>query len=372
MYLRKKIEHNIRYFRSYVLPSHRASAKRAKQLAQPVDASKPLCVFDFQSIRIDNVTGRYLYHLVTEFESCGYGVAYTDRYRFLATMEVKACKKLLLGHTFSIVPKQCFEAKVIVTDCPEKHQGSDALVIAVEYEQVRPQANDTNAFCLPFFVHPDIHESGQAEEFIEKHDLSNTRDLSILFAGNAKSPKYDAPVLAEKYKVLSRAKALQIAEDHLDNKSQRPLELDAIIPPAEHRQSLSIATTQDLLIPSERWIQTISLADFYFACPGVEMPLCHNLIESLAAGSIPILQYPQYLTPALEDGVNCLVFHDEASLKAKLDQALSMSVAAVAQLKSAAHYYYKCYQQPGSFAQQIIDSGAEAPAIYLNAYRVPR
>lgn len=375
MSFRKAFEHKLRAFRSYVLPSHIQSAKQTRAAAQPLPQNKPLCVFDFKSIKIDNVTGRYLYHLVTEFETLGYAIAYTNRFRFLATMEAKACKKLLLFHNFSIVPLDAIpqSTAVIVTDNHEVESPSSAKRITVDYDQVRAPAGDPSNFEFPFFVHPEIHESGQVERFIEKLQSDDERPMSLLFAGNAKNPKYDEPVLAEKYKVLSRVRALQIAEEALGNERvRRPLSLDKLAPNSESRQSLTIATTQDLRIPSEQWIETLAQADFYFACPGVEMPLCHNLIESLAAGSIPILQYPQYLDPALEDGVNCLVYHDKESLISALEKALAMPKEEVSKLSKAAQQYYQEHQNPGSFAKKMMASPQQKLTLFLNAYRIPR
>ena len=374
MSLRKKIEHNIRHFRSYILPSHRRSAVNARLAAIPIPKDKPLCLIDFKSIKIDNVTGRYLYHLVTEFEALGYAIAYTDRFRFLATMEIKACKKLLLTHDFSIIPVGSVPAStaIILTDQLNEYPQTTVSVIRVEYEQIRPPVGDDHCFSLPFFVHPEIHESGQVEQFLSKDDQPTTRPLSLLFAGNAKAPKYDAPVLADKYNVLSRVRALAIAESSFGAELvRRPLTLDQLIPSQEHRKSLTIATTQDLRIPSEQWIETLALADFYFACPGVEMPLCHNLIESLAAGSIPILQYHQYLHPSLTHGENCLVYSDEISLVEMLQLALNMPSDEIESMKTAAQEYYKAYLQPGSFAKQLIESKPQNSTVYLNAYRVP-
>ena len=196
--------------------------------------------------------------------------------------------------------------------------------------------------------------------------------MRILFAGNAKAPKYDAPVLAEKYHVLSRVKALATAEEALDsNLVRRPGALEQLVPPKEQSKSLTIATTQDLVIPNDQWLETLALADFYFACPGVEMPLCHNLIESLAAGAIPILEYPQYMDPPLTDGTNCLVYNDEISLAAILQQALTMSKNDVQAMRLAAQEYYKTYLQPGKFAQQLINVKPKQIDLFLNAYRVP-
>ncbi|PQJ27659.1 hypothetical protein [Rubritalea profundi] len=374
MSLRKKIEHNIRHFRSYILPSHRRSAVNARLAAIPIPKDKPLCLIDFKSIKIDNVTGRYLYHLVTEFEALGYAIAYTDRFRFLATMEIKACKKLLLTHDFSIIPVGSVPAStaIILTDQLNEYPQTTVSVIRVEYEQIRPPVGHDDCFSLPFFVHPEIHESGQVEQFLSKDDQTTTRPLSLLFAGNAKAPKYDAPVLADKYNVLSRVRALAIAESSFGAELvRRPLTLDQLIPSQEHRKSLTIATTQDLRIPSEQWIETLALADFYFACPGVEMPLCHNLIESLAAGSIPILQYHQYLHPNLTHGVNCLVYSDEISLVEMLQLALNMPRDQVEAMSKSTQKYYKTHLQPGQFAKQLIDVNSKKINLFLNAYRVP-
>ena len=375
MSLRKKIEHNIRHFRSYILPSHRRSAVNARLAAIPVPKDKPLCLVDFKSIKIDNVTGRYLYHLVTEFEALGYAIAYTDRFRFLATMEIKACKKLLLSHDFSIAAVGSLPAStaIILTDQLNAYQQTTIPVIRVEYEQIRPPAGDDHCFSLPFFVHPEIHESGQVEEFLSKTNQKAPRPLSILFAGNAKAPKYDAPVLADKYNVLSRVKALATAEKSLGSEFvRRPLSLDQLVPAEVHRNSLTIATTQDLRVPSEQWIETLALADFYFACPGVEMPLCHNLIESLASGTIPILQYSQYLEPALEDGINCLVFHDSTSLISALQKALNMPKEEIKAMRFRTQEYYNKYLAPGSFAKKLLQRTEPNISLYLNAYRIPR
>ena len=374
MSLRKKIEHNIRHFRSYILPSHRRSARNTRIAASPIPLDKPLCVIDFKSIKIDNVTGRYLYHLVTEFEAEGYAIAYTDRFRFLATMEVKACKKLLLSHKYSIIsqnqiPSDC---AVLLTDHAQNRIGSTTKVIRVVYDHSRPPSDSRNSFSLPFFVHPLVHESEQVLRLQQATGFTKARPMRILFAGNAKAPKYDAPVLAEKYHVLSRVKALATAEEALDsNLVRRPGALEQLVPPKEQSKSLTIATTQDLVIPNDQWLETLALADFYFACPGVEMPLCHNLIESLAAGAIPILEYPQYMDPPLTDGTNCLVYNDEISLAAILQQALTMSKNDVQAMRLAAQEYYKTYLQPGKFAQQLINVKPKQIDLFLNAYRVP-
>jgi len=70
------------------------------------------------------------------------------------------------------------------------------------------------------------------------------------------------------------------------------------------------------------------------------MPLCHNLIEALAMGAIPILQYPQYMTPPLTDNVNCLRYQDAEDLIKVINTALQLSLADKRKLSDNAKNYY--------------------------------
>jgi hypothetical protein len=83
------------------------------------------------------------------------------------------------------------------------------------------------------------------------------------------------------------------------------------------------------------------------------------------------LQYHQYLHPNLKDGENCLVYKDEISLIAILQQALNMPSDQVEAMSMSAQEYYKTHLQPGQFAKQLIDTNSKQINLFLNAYRVP-
>ena len=130
-----------------------------------------------------------------------------------------------------------------------------------------------------------------------------------------------------------------------------------------------LCETQHCKIPQERWLEALAKADFFLACPGVGMPLCHNVIESLAAGAIPILQYSAYLPPPLEDGVNCLAFSNAAGLREVIERALAMNQQEIQRLRAGVKAYYDAFLAPGRFAKRLL-SGPRV--LLLNAYRVPR
>lgn len=373
MELIKKIERGYRQVRSYLQPSHYKSAAKARSLATPPPTNQPICLFDFHSIKIDNVMGRYLHHLITEFETCGYHIAFTNNYRFLATIESKAFKRLIFKRPFSILhlndaPDNC---NLLITDNDKNPDRAFDKTINIDYRQMRAPEGDKNSIELPFFVHPEIHDSQQIAKF-HKTTQKQSRSLRILFAGNARAPKYDSPILEKTYGVMSRVKVLDTVKKSLSEEQLRiPTSTKEIIPES-YSKTLTIATTQDCPIPSDEWISTLSRADFYLACPGVGMPLCHNLIEALAAGSIPILQYPQYLDPPLTDGENCLVFSSQDELHSAINRALTMDTEEITQLQTSALVYYQNHLQPGAFAKKLTTTATPLIHLYVNAYRIAK
>ena len=185
-------------------------------------------------------------------------------------MRAKACKRLLLEHPFSIVPPDKLpEHTAILVTCDKTATAPpNTKLITVHYDFQRAPENDSSAFELPFFVHPEIHESGQVEQFLTKPNKPAQRPMSILFAGNAKSPKYDEPVLAENTtsSAASKHSPAQSAP-FLQNKSDA-LAISPISSPLLNSARVSPSPPpKTFASPSSQWIETLALADFYFAWP---------------------------------------------------------------------------------------------------------
>jgi glycosyltransferase involved in cell wall biosynthesis len=133
-----------------------------------------------------------------------------------------------------------------------------------------------------------------------------------------------------------------------------------------------LCETQHCNIPRERWLEALSKADFFLACPGVGMPLCHNVIEALATGCIPILQYADYLPPPLQDGVNCLAFKTSAELQEIAARALTMSPGQIHTLRGNVRAYYDGFLAPKRFTEKLFSGLRRERTLLINAYRVPR
>ncbi len=164
-----------------------------------------------------------------------------------------------------------------------------------------------------------------------------------MFAGNTSPDYYDSngPRL---YGQLTRSRGLKIL---LEQKST--LFFEEVIKFKKYLSSrpythnlLLLKTTARFDVPSHRWLGLISSCDFFVCLSGTDLPMCHNAIEAMAVGSIPIIGYPDWFFPTLEHQKNAIVYSGENDLADKIDQVMQMEEAEILQMrKNVVEYYEK-------------------------------
>jgi hypothetical protein len=99
-------------------------------------------------------------------------------------------------------------------------------------------------------------------------------------------------------------------------------------------------------IAPEEWLPTLAEADFFLCPPGIVMPMCHNVVEAMAVGTIPLINYAEWLHPNLEHLKNCIAFEDEDDLVKKTRLALAMPEAQIAAMRANVIDYYESHLRP--------------------------
>ncbi|MBL7982489.1 MAG: hypothetical protein JNL52_11855 [Flavobacteriales bacterium] len=99
-------------------------------------------------------------------------------------------------------------------------------------------------------------------------------------------------------------------------------------------------------IPPARLLDELSRYDLFLAPSGVVMPLCHNVVEAMAAGCIPVLQYPHLMEPPLEHGVNCLAFKNANELNDILEHIPLVSAMEIIAMRKRVLAYYQDHLSP--------------------------
>ncbi len=120
-------------------------------------------------------------------------------------------------------------------------------------------------------------------------------------------------------------------------------------------------------IPQATFLDVLSGCAFFLAAPGVAVPMCHNVVEAMSVGAVPVLNYPEQFDPPLEHRVNCLAFSTADELTRCVREALSMDEGRVAALRLGALAYYKRYLSPEAVVGSILRSKETVTTLLLNA-----
>lgn len=340
----------------------------ARGLGERRDGERIACC-DFSNPAIDAVGGRYYFSLVRDLIDAGYFPVFTARRATLASFGTSRMKSLLWHERLGVIRSldELKEPFALITDREAPAPLLATRVVRVCYETRMCENPEELAF--PVFVHPRVTMGG-APALACGADAG--RPARIFFGGNTEPGKYDQHTLRDVYGMLTRREMLDAAVAAVPaGDLHRPPDAAAWLASPEFHPFV-LCETQHCRIPQERWLEALAKSDFFLACPGVGMPLCHNLIEALAAGCVPILQYAAYLAPPLQDRVNCLTFRDARGLGDAIRAALAMSGEEIRALRANVRARYVEYHAPGRFARMMLDGAPPRRRLLLNAYRVPR
>lgn len=102
-----------------------------------------------------------------------------------------------------------------------------------------------------------------------------------------------------------------------------------------------------------KWLPTLARADLFLCPPGMVMPMCHNVIEAMAVGTIPLIGYPEWFHPNLQHMRNCVVFGGRDDLVEKMRMVLAMPQPQIERMRAEVIDYYERYLRPETLVDAI-------------------
>jgi hypothetical protein len=326
----------------------------SKYLVRPRDHDGPrpaTVVFDLSA----NPFQRYLFLLAQFFTLSGFEVAFRYRTRFLAQLGRYSDLILASPHMRldAAIPSS---AELLFTDRP-RHGWT---VISADYFQ----PSSPSSFHVPMAMHPNMYRHGWFERCAELSS-NGERGTRVLFAGNADATLYSDGTVARVFGKLGRLEILATLDAAFRPQITRQLEGDSSSP--ESRPTLVVCEASSCYVPQARFLETLSRCTFFVAAPGVAVPMCHNVIEAMSVGAVPILNYAEQFDPPLEHGMNCLAFSTADELTRCVREALSMDDGRVAALRLGASAYYGRHLSPGAVVSSVLGRKDALETLFLNA-----
>lgn len=305
----------------------------------------------FRGEEIFKEQGRLLFSLLNAFSSSSYNITLfnnfsereLDKYGEMSL----SLKNLSLSES---VPNDSGNW-IYLFDEEDRNIGSRSWEkkIQVRFDVFSPY-RFTKPIIMPFPVHP-VHAKPDLNERLRKI-RSKKKSMRVFFSGDTKNYKRNR-VQYPKEK-LTRSEIIQSIMKHMGD-SAHLIEDGSLIQDLENSHYLNkfvLVDTNKTWVDDKKWLDTLALTDFFLCPPGIVMPMCHNIVEAMSVGAIPITNYPEWFDPDLKHLENCIVFDDEKDLIEKVNLALAMNQEQIADLRKNAIGYYESHLKPSTFTDR--------------------
>lgn len=212
--------------------------------------------------------------------------------------------------------------------------------------------SELGTFHFPYVMHPGFYRFKHINDLAGLRQLKRT--LNVFFVGGFEKQLYDSNVVYEKFGTPNRWESVQFLlakrNDIFIPKSLQ--ELDNTID-SEVNNSITLVDTSNFFIMQPRLQQYYGRAKFHLSLPGVVMPMCHNVIEAMVVGCIPILSYADLFWPNLEHEKNCLLYRNLEELNELLNSISMYSDEKLLQMKREVIQYYDEYLDVRAFRRNF-------------------
>jgi hypothetical protein len=302
------------------------------------DPDSKVAVVNLGWFLLDKDWGRYSFIICQILKFSGFKVVVKLDYKFFYSL--LPYKRMLLAQDYTKVRHTSVKPGFI--ELHGKNLEKKSIKLIYGYTLFR---NKVEAYYLPYTLHPRFYQ-----EYSDNTNFQAFRDterkIRIIFAGNFEKSAYSRPILKEDFEgIITRVEVL----DHISANYSKDSRI-IYSPTKEHLYNLleTKSTVNNFIVievktPEEDWLHILSKGDFYLCLPGGAMPLSHNAFESMALGTIPILQYDDLFYPPLQHLRNCIAYSSYDTLDEAIELALNMKEEALLLMKQEVIKYYDEY-----------------------------
>ena len=172
------------------------------------------------------------------------------------------------------------------------------------------------------------------------------RTVKVFFSGKTTKKLYGKERLQIFFDMISRPEVIEFIVSHFPDHA-RSLKtvpdteiLKEIINSKDYHNEIILS---EVKTDPKDWFKILSKADFFLSAPGARMPWCHNTVEAMSVGTIPIIEYGNLYDPALEHMKNCIRYTSLKELEDAIKMVLTMERAEIERLRKNVLEYYDKY-----------------------------
>jgi hypothetical protein len=341
-------------FRNYFLPADYVGYARAvrtlRERGAPV-TREPSALFDFTKPIIDKDLGRYAFNLVREFLDAGYAVYLPPSFWFLSSVHRKLFKRLLLEqpvHLFQAGASEQPRPTLLLTDRESSpYRGRCAYEIRLDYRSRLHRNEGLTLF--PYRQAPQFNLDPGMPRWPDLEDEG--RPIAVSFFGHFKHRDYDNTRALAEFGAHGRR---DLIETLLRELAPEQLFVAGRGSSAERQGAGKFVLGKDEELPIlPEYARLLRHSNYFLCCPGTGFLLCHNMIESMLMGCIPIVERPELTGLPLVAGENCLSFRGLAGLVETVKECLADGAERAPRMRARLRDVVRDHLEPGSFAAAL-------------------
>jgi len=295
---------------------------------------------------------RYLLTIIQYFLANGYHVKlFCSRSLFWSIRSDLYSKKIFNSVGFSITlreyPKQ--KQTVLIADYELNYE---AIYISYNYFSSK---EPKKAYRVPLSFHPE-NLLGEYLETSLINSNKSPRNVKLFFIGNLTSEFYQNIQLKKSFDVMTLKEAIiAICENFDYTKLLVPNSIKQLYKGFTDKMEIILCDGKANPVWNRDYFRLLEQSDFFLAASGVIMPQCHNIIEAMAAGCIPLIEYGDWFTPPLEHNVNAVIFKGTEDLIKKIKFILMLTEYDIQKLRLGVLKYYENNLTSKSVINQVLD-----------------
>ena len=240
--------------------------------------------------------------------------------------------------------------------------------IRIETDISLAQPDDVPWVLMPYCMHPNVYTLFERAEIQALR--CSARTLRLFFTGSVRPSLYSGRGFWQTagFDLMSRVQIIDTIKANLGDaiaQIDTQEDLDPLLS-ADAPNKIVLGDSQQIYVQPRNWLPLLSRCNFFICPPGIDMPLCHNAIEAMAVGTIPLLNYPHWFSPGLEDLHTCISYRTESELIEKVGLICSMPVAQIAEMRENVIHYYETHLAFDGFYQRLNSTNHPQQTLFLN------
>jgi hypothetical protein len=352
------------------------------QRFKPLPANERKILFILEAskmFRDDDGSGRYPFHILHNFSEGGYNVYLYKKMNFKKYLNLCKYGQFIYSiKNLKFLDKLPSDPSQYILAFDDENLPSDVInkkwkkIVYVNAFKPGHWKLGKKWLWIPYFIHAYQVKYKQNQRLADYR--SKKKKIRAFFAGNTRKDYYSNPNLKKSYGQPTRnqsLKALSEADASTIVAVRNVKELYALIDADNsYSNKCIIFDTNRFTIHPKRWLNILSRMDFFFCFSGTDLPMCHNAIEAMALGDIPIISYQNWFFPPLEHKKNAIVYTDEEDLKKKIKEVLSLDESTIAQLNANVIDYYENHLSAKSFIRRFETNQDNVMTLVLHPHYV--